>query len=85
MTLVALPGLSGGKNPLPNAFTSVKVWGSPPWLTTETMVPWLIVNLSGSKSQPGSGVPASADVSSSDSVVLYPARRSGSSPGPLPR
>src|ERR1700736_6501743 len=84
MTLVALMGLSPGMNPLPNAFTSVKVCGSPPWSTTETMAPFLITNFSGSKSQPGSGVPASADVNKADSVVLYPSAtfRQKSAPAP---
>src|SRR5271169_5004457 len=43
--------------------------GSPPWSTTERMVPFLITNLSGSKSQPGSGFPAAALVNRSVSVV----------------
>src|SRR5579863_9577298 len=71
-TVVSPGPLRGGKNPPPNCFTSVKVWGSPPWSTTETVPPFLIVNLSGSKSQPGSGVPAAANANRLANVVLAP-------------
>ena len=66
------PGFKGGKNPPPYCLTSVKVWGSPPWLTTERIVPCLMVSWSGSKSHPGSGVPFCAPVIRSDNVVANP-------------
>ena len=61
-------------NPPPNFFTSVKVWGSPPWSTTDRVVPFLISSLSGSKSQPGSGVQRPPKANRSENVVLYPQR-----------
>src|SRR5260370_33919477 len=69
---VSCPALSPGIKPPPNCATSVKVCGSPPWSTATTGVPFLLLRVSGSKSQPGSGVPAPALANKSDIVVAYP-------------
>src|SRR5262245_8108296 len=69
---VASPWLRSSTNPPPKWATSVKVWGSPPWFATERMVSFRTVASSGSKSQPGSGVPAAALLNRSCSVVAKP-------------
>src|SRR5580700_672446 len=63
---------SGGMKPPPKCATSVNVCGSPPWSTTFTVVPSLIVSASGSKSQPGSGLLAWALENRSFSTVNAP-------------
>src|SRR5260221_3994569 len=71
-TVVWSAVFSGGTNPPPKCATSVNVCGSPPWSTTFTVVPCLIVRASGSKSQPGSGVPAWALENRSVNTVNAP-------------